>query len=511
MARRRTRRRKQSYEQTGSQGSDSAQPNLIMEELSPRARRLVEGDVIDLTVIAGSGPGGRITSGDILHAARIMEVQQSVARIESVQSQAENIAPPEAAITAPDPVVAEEEPDFGAEAYGQDPDPVATGEGLPTGSEPPDAGADPRVSDRDAVAANELPEAESGVVAGDQDAGQAGGLEEPQSNVGEPLEDTESDTSTAVAVGGQPITTEPDPWEAYNGSSEGFSERARVGAEQSWGEAEAHLVAMAEEASTQDQPDEVVMAADLSEPLIDTVPASPESPAAGAEDSEAVAPIPGSAGLIQPAAGSGEGVVTTDLEAPYAQVEPDPAVPAATAPLDEPEPDLQPVGATALTEPEPAREVMMDFGTLELVDPESVWAEGAEDFAPWFLAHSRQLGDVLGLDAGLSDARQFTTKSATGVVGRDDSGEDVVVVSSQNAVADDSDLGRALGMAASSGAASVALVSAALHEDQLKALAWLNNQTKSGVKWYGIEMRVVRIADSPAAMLFDLVASPPQH
>jgi hypothetical protein len=176
--------------------------------------------------------------------------------------------------------------------------------------------------------------------------------------------------------------------------------------------------------------------------------------------------------------------------------------------------DAEPVPAE---EPAPAadvesgREVMMDFGTLELVDPDSVWAEGAEDFAPWFLAHSRQLGDVLGLESGLSNARQFTTKSATGVLGTDDNGEEVVVVSSQSAVADDSDLGRALGMAASSGAASVALVSAALNEDQLKVLAWLNNQTKSGVKWYGIEMRVVRIANSPAAMLFDLVASPSEQ
>ena len=151
----------------------------------------------------------------------------------------------------------------------------------------------------------------------------------------------------------------------------------------------------------------------------------------------------------------------------------------------------------------------MDFGTLELVDPESVRAEGAEDFAPWFLANSKQLGDVLGLRAGLNDPRQYTTKSTTGVIGHDDNGEAVVVVSSQQAAADDPDLGRALGMAASSGAGTVALVSAKFGEEQLQALAWLNSQTKSGVKWFGIEMKVVRIADSPPAMMFDLVASPP--
>lgn len=511
MARRRTRRRKQSYEQTGSQGSDSVQPNLIIEELSPRARRLVEGGVIDLTVIAGSGPGGRITSGDILHAARVMEVQQSVARIESVQPPAETVASSEATVIDPDLVVTEGDQENGEVASGQDPSPAAVDDGPTPGAEQSEAPAAPGLSDGDGIAPSESPQPEGAVAELGQDAAPAAGLDEPQADVGEPPVDPGSDTSTAVAVGGQPISTEPDPWQAYNGSSEGFSERARVGAEQSWGEAEAHLVAMAEEASTQDQPDEAAIAADLSQPLIDTVPPAPEAAAVESEDLEAVAPSPVSADSIQPAPSSAEGLVTGEPEVPDAVVEPEAQAPTATAPADEAEPEFQPVAATPLTEPEPAREVMMDFGTLELVDPESVWAEGAEDFAPWFLAHSRQLGDVLGLEAGLSDARQFTTKSATGVVGRDDSGEDVVVVSSQNAVADDSDLGRALGMAASSGAASVALVSAALHEDQLKALAWLNNQTKSGVKWYGIEMRVVRIADSPAAMLFDLVASPPQQ
>ena len=205
---------------------------------------------------------------------------------------------------------------------------------------------------------------------------------------------------------------------------------------------------------------------------------------------------------------TGEGTQTPAHEVPEV-VEPTAA--AAAVEPSEQDDAFEPGAAPAQPQPEPEqhREVMMDFGTLELVDPESVWADGAEDFAPWFLAHSQQLGDVLGLRAGLADARQFTTKSATGVLGRDDSGDDVVVVSSKNATADDSDLGHALGMAASSGAASVALVSAAFEEDQLKALAWLNNQTKSGVKWFGIEMRVVRIADSPAAMLFDRVAAPP--
>ena len=428
MARRR-RRRKSSYEQQRSvvQGSDA----IAMDELSPRARRLVESGLIDLGSIAGSGDGGKLTSGDILHAARIMEVEQSVARIEATQ---------------------------------------------PSNNGNQEPAADVEISTDDEESSSEQTEATTP----EEHAPQP-----EQSDSEESAElDVESATFSAVDVGGEPISVEPSPWEDYNGSTDGFSERAREGAEQSWGEAEAHLAAMAEEA-----------AATVDEPPLP----EPHIPAPGSSEYLPPTPPVAATGVVAvPSAafdGEGEGADVASQAAPAFEDGPVPSGEEEQAPVFD--------GADA------PREVMMDFGTLELVDPESVWAQGAEDFAPWFLAHSQQLGDVLGLQAGLSDARQFTTKSATGVLGRDDNGEDVVVVSSKSAVADDSDLGRALGMAASSGAASIALVSAALHEDQLKALAWLNNQTKSGVKWYGIEMKVVRIADSPAAMLFDLVASPP--
>jgi hypothetical protein len=60
----------------------------------------------------------------------------------------------------------------------------------------------------------------------------------------------------------------------------------------------------------------------------------------------------------------------------------------ARAIFDEMDPIAE-AGSPGLEQPS---EVMMDFGTLELVDPDSVWDAGAEDFAPWFLANSKQLG-----------------------------------------------------------------------------------------------------------------------
>ncbi|MCP3997152.1 MAG: hypothetical protein GY722_19150 [bacterium] len=438
MARRRSRRRRSSYKREPEAPGPPAE--LGVEDLSPRARRLVESGVIDLELIVGSGEGGRISSGDILHAARVMEMEQSVARIESVSQPEENSEP------APDPEL--------------------------------DQPGEPGIADPEEMGSPAEPIAEP--AAGMSDAG----------------------ATSAAQVGGDPLDVPPDPWNEYNGTTEGLAESALPGAEQSWGEAEANIAAIAEEAAAQvygrnaqADPDTADAPADGSVPVISDQP-EPDAVAVPSDSEQEELPTAAVAPLSE-----AEAVVDSDVF----------AEPVGEEDMSVPEAESIDSEAAEQVADEPAveqREVMMDFGTLEMVDPESVWAEGAEDFAPWFLAHSRQLGDVLGLDSGLSEARQFTTKSATGVVGRDDKGDDVVVVSSQNAEADDSDLGRALGMAASSGAATVALVSAKFHDEQLQALSWLNSQTKSGVQWYAIEMRVVRIADSPAAMLFDLVASP---
>jgi hypothetical protein len=491
VARRRSRRRKSSYRTEGE--LSGYPPHLVLEDLSPRARRLVEGGLIDVDMIQGSGEDGRITSGDILHAARVMEVEQSVARIEATGNA-----------------------DVMGERASENEHPLPPAPRFESSNDTAESPADTAPD-----------------IASEQEEGP---------------EITDAATTSGTRIGGEPVSMPPSPWDAYNGVSEGLAESALPGAEQSWGEAEANIQAIAEEAAARAGREVDDVSPPAEEPphsIVDTVPpALVDDAAVPAESTEAESDVPGLAEteFMEPAPTEPESFVPAPAEpesfvpAPAepesfvpAPAEPESFVPAPEqpAPVDElvtiaaemgpndseaeadPIVEQERVDAAAETPPHSQQgRVMMDFGTLELVDPESVWAEGAEDFAPWFLAHSRQLGDVLGLEAGLSEARQFTTKSATGVVGRDDSGDDVVVVSSQNAVAEDADLGHALGMAASSGAATVALVSAKFPEEQLQALAWLNNQTKSGVQWFGIEMKVVRIADSPAAMLFELVAAP---
>jgi hypothetical protein len=512
VVRRRSRRRKSSY-----RDQDAAAAELWIDDLSPRAKRLVESGVIDLSTVVGSGDDGRITSGDILERARLMEKEQSVARIETI-GHSQDVTQGEDELPA-------------AQETGDAATPPADLDQQETADEPPSV----------AYPAPLVPE--SGEAMSDPDptiVPPAGPIADAPAAT-----DGESATSTSVAyVGGEPIGVPPTPWDAYNGSTDGLAERALPGAEQSWGEAEANIAAIAEEAAAQlyQRPDSPSERA-VTEPVhsFSEEPESEPAPDLADDELSAVGPVAEAepvfvndeAAVFDPIGATGPAAHDTfdAAETVDRGVEGD-SGPATEPYVDEASPvPKEPIGevASMVTTGDEARaifdemdpvaeagnpgleqlsEVMMDFGTLELVDPDSVWDAGAEDFAPWFLANSKQLGEVLGLETGLSDPRQYTTKSATGVLGRDDNGEDVVVVSSQHAAADDSDLGRALGMAASSGAATVALVSAKFGEEQLQALAWLNSQTKSGVKWFGIEMKVVRIADSPPAMMFNLVASP---
>jgi hypothetical protein len=459
------RRRRHNKAAADQDGPDRPEGESLAENLSPRARRLIESGVIDPAAIVGSGKGGQVTSGDILLAARVIEKERSIARIEAAAS-------------------------------------VSTSSlGSETTVEPPEV--------------------------------------------------------------------EPSPWDAYNGTSEGLAEIALHGAEQSWGEAEALLSEGGALAGSADPPslDESFLppaaadaeSADAPEPVtaeheaFAAIPAAssdadgewtpePEAtdvtglpPVTEVEDlPEKVAspPVPTAGPISEPgldAAADTSGPTFESAPTPVASTSYEPGAEAG----GEPGPAAIPPGVEAVTgpaerepvaaappvpdspDPEPAAEpaptgadAFVNFGTLEQVDPDSVWEEGAEDFAPWFLAHSEQIADVLGMDAGLRDARRYATKSASGVIGTDPDGGQVVVVSTARSVAADADLGRALGMVASSGASSIALISAEFREEQLRAIAWLNNQTRSGVKWYGVEMRVVRIGDSPAAMLFELVASP---
>lgn len=149
-----------------------------------------------------------------------------------------------------------------------------------------------------------------------------------------------------------------------------------------------------------------------------------------------------------------------------------------------------------------------DLGTLETVDPRLVWNNEAHDFTPWLLANADRLSAALGIDLELEAAEHPVGGFSLDLVGRDITNDAVLIVENQLAGTDHSHLGQVLTYAAGTGASTIVWIATAFREEHRQALDWLNENTGEGTHFFGIELQVVRIGDSPKAPLFNVVVQP---
>jgi hypothetical protein len=150
----------------------------------------------------------------------------------------------------------------------------------------------------------------------------------------------------------------------------------------------------------------------------------------------------------------------------------------------------------------------MDLGRLEDVEIRLVWPHEARQFTPWLLAHSDHLAETLGIDIELERAEHPVGGFSLDLVGRDLTNDAVLIVENQLGGTDHSHLGQILTYAAGTDASTVVWLSTGFREEHRQALDWLNQQTRENIRFFGIEIRVVRIGDSAPAPFFKLVAQP---
>ncbi len=150
----------------------------------------------------------------------------------------------------------------------------------------------------------------------------------------------------------------------------------------------------------------------------------------------------------------------------------------------------------------------MDLGRLEPVEVRSVWGHEARDFTPWLLDHADHLAEVLGIDLELETAEHPVGGFSLDLVGRDLTQDAVLIVENQLEGTDHNHLGQILTYAAGTDASTIVWIATAFREEHRQALDWLNEQTGEQLRFFGIELRVVRIGSSPPAPLLRLVAEP---
>jgi hypothetical protein len=151
------------------------------------------------------------------------------------------------------------------------------------------------------------------------------------------------------------------------------------------------------------------------------------------------------------------------------------------------------------------------LGRLQKVELREVWATEAGDFTPWLARaeNIRLLGDTIGLDLEVEAQEKGVGPFRADILCRNTAAADHwVLVENQLDRTDHVHLGQLLTYAAGLHAVTIVWVAQRFTEEHRAALDWLNEITGEEFLFFGLEVELWRIGDSPIAPKFNVVCQP---
>jgi hypothetical protein len=146
---------------------------------------------------------------------------------------------------------------------------------------------------------------------------------------------------------------------------------------------------------------------------------------------------------------------------------------------------------------------------LQRVPLREAWKHEAGDFTPW-LAEADNL-NALAETLGLSDLELVATEHWVGEFKLDilcTDGVDQVIIENQLDKTNHAHLGQIITYAAGIGAKKVIWVAERFRQEHISAFEFLNQNTTEDLNFFGVEVELWRIGDSPMAPKFEVVAKP---
>jgi hypothetical protein len=132
----------------------------------------------------------------------------------------------------------------------------------------------------------------------------------------------------------------------------------------------------------------------------------------------------------------------------------------------------------------------------------------AHDFTPWLADHLDELGEVLGIQMELHGREVAVETFSADILARNLTDDSLVLIENQLETTDHRHLGQILTYLAGLEAKTVIWLATDFREPHLSAVKWLNEHTAGAFSFFAVRLRVVRIGDSPAAPIFDVLARP---
>lgn len=150
------------------------------------------------------------------------------------------------------------------------------------------------------------------------------------------------------------------------------------------------------------------------------------------------------------------------------------------------------------------------LGRLEKIELRDVWKRESEDFTPWLAREENLalLGEAIDIDLALEAREKSVGPFRADILCRDTANDTYVLIENQLAGTDHTHLGQLLTYAAGLEAVTIIWIAESFSEEHRAAVDWLNRITGERFNFFGLEIELWRIGDSPPAPKFNIACKP---
>lgn len=152
----------------------------------------------------------------------------------------------------------------------------------------------------------------------------------------------------------------------------------------------------------------------------------------------------------------------------------------------------------------------ISLGRLEKVDLRHIWENEATAFTPWLAREENLalLSEAIGLELELEAQEKSVGPFSADILCKDLDTDSWVLIENQLERTDHKHLGQLLTYAAGLKAVSIVWVAQRFTEEHRSALDWLNEITDDRFNFFGLEVELWRIGNSPVAPKFNVISKP---
>lgn len=145
------------------------------------------------------------------------------------------------------------------------------------------------------------------------------------------------------------------------------------------------------------------------------------------------------------------------------------------------------------------------------VDLRSCWQNEASDFTPWLASEDNiaLLADALGMnELEVKSQEEHVGPFRADILCVDPGTDKLVLIENQLEKTDHNHLGQIMTYAAGLDAVTIIWIAEHFTEEHRAAIDWLNRITDKEFNFFGVEIELIKIGDSPAAPIFNVIAKP---